>query len=330
MTARTIGGHLHHVSITVEQHLARAAQAQQQGRRADVVAEAEAALRLKNDHPIAHNILGMEALAGNDIDAARRHFEAATSADPKATALWLNLAKAHRLAGDDEAERRALHSALETDQRHLMALIRLAELHERLGELGDATTRWAGVCALSAEHVRPGPDLRAIFDHARAFVAKRSQSLADALSADLAADLKSASTRDRRRLSTAMEVMLGRRRVFANECFGLHYPFLPADEFFDREHFPWLEKLEAQTDVIRAELIELLASDDPGLAPYVTMPPGTPRNVWTELNNSPAWSALHLWKEGERIEGACARAPKAAKAVEALPLAGIPGRAPTV
>jgi aspartyl/asparaginyl beta-hydroxylase (cupin superfamily) len=316
--------------MTVEQHLARAAQAQQQGRTAEVVAEAEAALRLNSEHPIAHNILGMEALARNDIDAARRHFEAATRADPKVTALWLNLAKANRLSGDDEAERSALESALETDQRHLMALIRLAELHERRGELGDATTRWAGVCALSAEHVRAGPELRAIFDHAHAFVATRTQSLADALAADLATDLGSASVRDRRRLSAAVEVMLGRRRVFSNECFGFHYPFLPADEYFDREHFPWLGELEAQTDVIRAELIELLASDDPGLAPYVTMPPGTPRNIWTELNNSPAWSALHLWKEGERIEGACARAPKTAKAVEALPLAGIPGRAPTV
>jgi aspartyl/asparaginyl beta-hydroxylase (cupin superfamily) len=330
LTARTIGGHHRRVSMTVEQHLARAAHAQQQGRRADVVAEAEAALRLKNDHPIAHNMLGMEALARNDIDAARRHFEAATRADPKVTALWLNLAKAHRLRGEDQAERSALESALETDQRHLMALIRLAELHERLGELGDATTRWAAVCALSAEHGRAGPDLRAIFDHARAFVAKRNESLADALAAGLAADLGSASARDRRRLSAAMEVMLGRRRVFFNECFGLHYPFLPADEYFDREHFPWLGELEAQTDVIRAELIELLASDDAGLEPYVTMPPGTPRNIWTELNNSPAWSALHLWKEGERIDGACARAPKTAKAVEALPLAGIPGRAPTV
>ena len=49
--------------MTIEEHLARAAQAQQQGRRADVVREAEAALRLRNDHPIAHNMLGMEALA---------------------------------------------------------------------------------------------------------------------------------------------------------------------------------------------------------------------------------------------------------------------------
>jgi aspartyl/asparaginyl beta-hydroxylase (cupin superfamily) len=127
-----------------------------------------------------------------------------------------------------------------------------------------------------------------------------------------------------------MDHMLGRREIYANHCHGMHYPFLPADEFFDREHFPWLAELEAQTDAIRAELIALLASDDPGLAPYVTMPPGTPRNIWSELNNNKAWSALHLWKDGERIEAACARAPKTAEVIERLPLAGVPDRAPNV
>ena len=136
--------------------------------------------------------------------------------------------------------------------------------------------------------------------------------------------------RDQRRIGAAIDVMLGRRQVYANQCFGLHYPFLPADEFFDREHFPWLEELESHTDAIRAEVVALLASDDPGLSPYVTMPPGTPRNVWTDLNNSAAWSALHLWRDGERVEEACARAPKTATLVEKLPLANVPGRAPTV
>ena len=316
--------------MTAEQHLARAVQAQQQGRRADVIREAEAALRLKGDHPIAHNMLGMEALARNDNAVALLHFRAATDADPEAIPLWLNLAKASRLAGDDEAERSALESALESDQRHLMTNIRLAQLHERLGELGDATTRWAGVAALAAEHPRAGAELSAIFDHARAFVATRNRQLSDALGADLAGDLEAASTRDQRRIGAAIDVMLGRRQVYTNQCFGLHYPFLPADEFFDREHFPWLAELESHTDTIRAEVVALLASDDPGLSPYVTMPPGTPRNVWTDLNQSAAWSALHLWRDGERIEEACARAPKTAALVEKLPLATVPGRAPTV
>lgn len=305
-------------------------EAQQQGRRAESQSALEAALKLSPGHPVAHNMMGIEALGRSDAAAARRHFEAATKADPKAAALWLNLAKAHRLAGDDAAERAALEAALETDQRHLMAIIRLAELHERRGEFADATTRWAAVAALSAEHPSPPTELRAIFDHARAFVTERTDRLAKALEEGLAPELSTASSRDRRRLTTAMEIMLGRRQVYTNLCHGMHYPFLPADEYFDREHFPWLDELEGQTDVIRAELVELLASADPGLSPYVTMPPGTPKNVWTDLNNSAAWSALHLWRDGERIAGACARAPRTAAIVEKLPLAQIPRRAPTV
>ena len=315
---------------TAEEHIARATQAQQQGRWPDAVSEAEAALRLNPEQPLAHNLLGVEAFGRDDIAAAKGHFEAAARLDPAMPTYWLNLAKAHQLAGDDEAERAAIESALATDQRNLAALIRLAQHHERRGELGAAATRWAAVAALSAEQFNPNPELRAIFDHARDFVAQQARKLADAVASGLEDDLASASPRDRRRASAAMEVMLGRRQVYANQCFGMHYPFLPADEFFDREHFPWLAELEAKTDVIRSELIELLASTDPGLSPYIAMPPGTPRNIWSELDNNAAWSALHLWKDGERIEAACRRAPRTAEIVAALPLAGVPDRAPNV
>jgi aspartate beta-hydroxylase len=330
LTARTKRRHLPFVTMNTEQYLARAAQAQQQGRRADAMRDVEAALSLSPDHPVAHNMLGLDAIDRNDAATARKHFEAAAAADPGAPALWLNLAKAERLLGDDAAERAALESALGVDQRHLMAIIRLAELHERRGEIGDATMRWAAVAALANEHANPPPELRAIFDHARAFVAQRKQRLAEAFASDLGPELQKASPRDRRRASAAMEAALGGRRIYTNECHGMHYPFLPADEYFEREHFPWLPDLEAATDTVRAELIELLASGDPGLSPYVAMPPGTPRNIWTELNNNASWSALHLWKEGERIDGACAKAPETAAIVEKLPLARIPGRAPTV
>jgi aspartyl/asparaginyl beta-hydroxylase (cupin superfamily) len=315
---------------TADEHVTRAEQARQQGRGADAVREAEAALQLQPDHPLAHNILGIEAIGRQEIDAAREHFGAAANADPGSATLWLNLAKAHGVAGDDAAEAAAIESALAIDQRNLMALIQLAQLHERRGELGKAATRWAAVAALATQHLSPSAELRAIFEHARTFVAERAQQLAGALAAELKDDLDAASSRDRRRASAAMDHMLGRREIYANHCHGLHYPFLPADEFFDRVHFPWLTELEAQTDAIRADLIGLLESDDAGLSPYITMPPGTPRNIWTELNNSAAWSALHLWKDGERIEAACARAPKTAEIIERLPLAGVPGRAPNV
>jgi aspartyl/asparaginyl beta-hydroxylase (cupin superfamily) len=128
----------------------------------------------------------------------------------------------------------------------------------------------------------------------------------------------------------AADLMLGRRRVFPSICHGFHYPFLPADEFFDRDHFPWLQRLEEATPVIRQELQAILASADPGLAPYIDMPPGTPRNLWSELDRSPDWSALHLWQDGTRNDAVCERAPRTAALVESLPLARIPGRAPAV
>jgi aspartate beta-hydroxylase len=124
--------------------------------------------------------------------------------------------------------------------------------------------------------------------------------------------------------------VLGRRRVYANECHGLHYPFLPADEYFDRDHFPWLGEVEAQTDVIRDELLALLAAGNEGMVPYVRQEPGTAENKWTALDQSPDWSAFFLWKHGVRQEEACALCPQTAALLDTLPMSNIPGRSPSV
>ncbi len=280
--------------------------------------------------PHLRNALGLAALEAGDADEAIGHFTAAAEADPKATALWMNLAKAQRLAGDNHAERTALERALAIDQIHLMALIRLAELHERRGELGSATDRWNMALSLLVQVPDPTPQLGQVIDHAIAFIAEKRQALADALDAGLADAFDAASERDSSRASAACDMMTGRRAMLPNRCHGFFYPYLPADEFFDRSHFPWLARLEAATPVIRDELQAILASADPGLAPYIDMPPGTPRNLWSELNRSPDWSALHLWRDGERIDAVCERAPRTAALVKSLPLASIRGRAPAV
>ena len=282
-----------------------------------------------NDAALA-NRQGLDALRSGDAQAASEHFERACQADPAAADLLINLATARRLLKDDVAERAALEAALSIDQRNLMALIRLAQLHERLGEEGPATQRWSAVLTLASAIDQPSPELNSLLAHARTYVERQREHLSGALDAALAGDLAAASARDRRRVKAAADVMLGRRTVFTNECHGLHYPFLPADEYFDLAHFPWLEKLEAATADIRAELEAILADRDPGLAPYVEQPPGVPENKWSPLDRSLDWGALHLWRDGERIEEACARAPTTAALVETLPLCRIPGRAPAV
>ena len=276
------------------------------------------------------NSLGLKALEAGRVAEAIDHFTAATMSDPAAPALWMNLAKARRLAGDDEAERKALERVLAIDQLHLMALIRLAELHERLGEQGGAADRWALVLSLGSQVAGRSPELERMLAHAREFVETHKRALAQAIEARTAGALDRASERDRRRAKAAVEIMLGERRAYANQCHGFFYPFLPADEFFDRGHFPWLAQLEAATAAIREELKAILASPDPGLAPYIDMPAGTPGNLWSKLDKSFDWSALHLWRDGERIDAVCSRAPRTAELVDSLPLARIPGRAPAV
>lgn len=314
----------------IQRLLNDAVRARQSGRAADARRHFEAVLAIEPDQPLARNALGMDSLASGDAEAAAAHFERACSADPGAAALWLNLAKAQRLLDRHEDERAALERVLALDQTDLMALIRLAQLHERLGEEAAAVERWGAVLALSAGVADPSPEFAGLVAHARAYVDQRTQKLADALEVALAEDLSKATERDRRRIAAATGKLLSRRAIYANHCHGMHYPFLPADEYFDRGHFPWLATLEAAAADIRAEVEAILAERDPGLAPYVAMAPGTPDSKWSALDGSTDWSALHLWREGERIDAACARAPKTAALVESLPLCRIEGRAPTV
>ena len=330
LTARAALAQQSVMSNALDRHLADAQRARSTGRPDDARRHFAAVLAIDPDHAFANNVLGLEALNANDADRAIDHFARATAADPQAAALWMNLAKAQRQRNDDAAERAALEHVLGLDQTHPMALIRLAELHERRGEMALAIDRWSAFETLSQSFPESTPDLAAVIAHAKAFLTVQRQILSHALDAALAGPLAAASPRDRRRFAAANAFMLGRRSIFVNQCHGYFYPFLPADEYFDRELFPWLAELEAGTAIIREELAALLASDDPGLTPYVAMDPGTPQNTWTDLDHSFDWSALHLWRDGERIDDVCARFPRTAALVEQLPLARIKGRAPTV
>lgn len=274
------------------------------------------------------NDQGMAALnAGRALDAIAA-FARATTLDPNAGPLWLNLAKAHRLAGDDTGEHAALTRALAIDQLDFMAQVRMAELHERREDAAAAHPHWLAVTQLGAQ-LPPGDALNALLARARAAVANRTRALADAVEAELGQSIAAADPLTRRRMTAAVGHALGRRPVYVNTCAGMHYPFLPADEYFDRAHFPWLAALEAAAPAIRAEWEALIRARDPGFVPYVSLAPGTPDNPWTPLSDSLDWSALYLWKYGVPQQAILDACPRTRAALEALPGMAIPGRGPT-
>ena len=277
--------------------------------------------------PQALNAQGLKRLAAGDAAAAAELFAAAAALDPRGLPLWMNLAKARRALGDDAGEGAALAKALAIDARDIGALIRSAERYQRLGALARANAAWSGVLAVAPPLAECSGPLRDAVAHATGFVAARNADFAAAIDTALAPVRETVPAPARHRADTAIRAATGQRRIYTNECAGLHFPFLPADEFFARDHFPWFASLEAHTPAIRAEALTLLGHD--GVKPYVAMEPGAPPNKWTPLDNSLDWGAYHLWQYGRMIPAAVARCPATAAALADVPQTELPGRAPT-
>lgn len=277
----------------------------------------------------AANARGVAALRDGQAAEAVAAFSEAVAADPGAGALHRNLAAAYRLAGSAREELDALGQALSIDQRDLVAWLRKAEAHQRLGQDGEALAAWNAALSL-AEAIRPwtGPLAEALHG-GQAWCREATQSLRRQVVDELEPYAAGLAPAERRRTSAMVDVALGGRQIFANHCAGLHYPFLPADEFFDDEHFPWFAELAARTDAIRAELEALLADPGESLRPYVRMDAGTPENKWSELDGKLDWGALFLWEYGNPNPAVLDRCPATAAALDAVPRSHIPHRSPS-
>lgn len=274
------------------------------------------------------NAQGMAALRAGDYAAAVAAFTRATDADASALPLWSNLAHACRLAGNATGERLALDKALAIDRTEFGSNLRMAQWLQRQGEELAALQAWSGVFQLAAQLPALAPATANEITEGRAYC--------DALQARIETQMDTAfdpvrhawDESEQRRITAFVDRALGKRSLYTHQCAGLHYPFLPADEFFDRKHFGWFDMLEAHTAVIRAELDALLAAPGEVLRPYVRMDEGTPQNLWSALDHSFDWSACFLWEYGVPHRAALDRCPQTAALLERMPLAGIPGRAP--
>ncbi len=273
------------------------------------------------------NAEGVAALRAGDAVAAIAAFARATAADPLGGPLWRNLAHAYRLAGDVEGERGALNQALAIDRQDFAANLRLAQLHQRLGEETQALMAWNGVEQLAAAMPGLSPEVAAELEAGQGYCAGLRGKLAAAAEAALTIDPARDETEERR-VRAFVDHALGRRRVYHNQCAGVFYPFLPEDEYFDRRHFPWFDRLEAATPAIQAELRALLDAPGDLIRPYVRFEAGTPENDWSPLDGSLDWSACFLWEYGTPHQAVVDRCPHTAALLDSLPLARIPGRAP--
>lgn len=275
------------------------------------------------------NNQGMQALRAEAFGAAEQLFMQAVELDPAASALWRNVATARRAQANDDGELEALDAAISADRRDFMAWLRKAESHQRRNEDAQALAAWQAVLQLATQAGQLPPELSAVIDGGRKFVTQATDSIARAVEAEIAPLEAQLDETERRRTRAFVDLAFGRRTAYVNQCEGLYYPFLPADEFFDRRHFPWMSDIECAADDIRKELQALLDNPGAALRPYVRMDKGLPDNKWSPLDHSLDWSACFLWEYGQPNTEVLDRCPATAAALASLPSAHVPGRSPS-
>lgn len=266
---------------------------------------------------------GLEALrTGRPAEAAQILSQAAQLA-PDAVMSWVYLAMACKASGDLQNEAAAIERALACDPMDLIALVMKSRLLDRTGSPAAAFKVHEAVTKVAPPDEHLSPDLRASVAHSRAKVAERNRSLEAFLNEKLGGSGETLPPRFRE----TVDILLGKQRRYQQEPVMLYYPGLAPHYFFDRAHFPWLDALEAATDAIREEFLQVFEQDR-GFSPYIDYPPGVPLNQWAELNRSSRWNAFHLLKNGDVVEENASRCPRTMEALRGIDQPQSPRRSP--
>jgi len=306
---------------------AQAVHASQAGRHEEALRFWSRILDLQPEHARALDVLGQVAFRRGDLGKARVLLERLVREDGRDPQQWVNLAVTCQGLKDEAGEEAAIRQALSVDPSDLLALLMRGNLLERQGRTHDAARAFGAAATVAPAMDRLHPDLRPSVSHALAYKQKYDADCGAYLDQYLEARLREHGGEDLRRFRDAVDIMVGRKRRYDSQSVIFHYPRLAPIEFFDRHEFPWLDAVEAATAAIRDEFLEVLRSEA-GFAPYIAYPPDVPHNQWAELNNSPRWSAFHLYKMGSRVEENAGRCPRTMAVLEAVPMPIQPGRTP--
>lgn len=269
---------------------------------------------------------GINRLRRGDAQGARVVFDALTAAAQGDVASYLGLAYACRALADIPAALAAVDAALALEPMNLRALMLKGHLLEVRGDPTAAAVFYQAVVKCAPSDAQMPPELRQLVAEARAKAESRAQQLGKSLEAQLAS---LASGVQSRRFSQSLDILLGRCEVFVQQPRLYYFPELPQIQFFDRESFPWLDRVEAATAEIRAEMLQVLA-DRQAFTPYVKRDPARPALSLGGMLENADWSAFYLWKNGVPIAENLARCPRTVQALAEIPFPQLPGCSPSI
>lgn len=266
------------------------------------------------------------AVAARDLARAQSLLRQAADAQPGDLAILLKLAGISRAAGQPRVALQAVHEALAVAPRDFTALLMRASLLERVGD-SMAGEAWGHALAQKPDGDIP-PQLESVLadaqtKHAR-WVAEREAELV----AGLGDIEEKAGEEERKRIRRFRTNALRQTRIYHSEPTDYHFPGLVEREFHPRTNFPWLDAIEAETDVIADEFATVMATERHELVPYVEYPDHLPLDQWKELNRNPDWSAIHLLKNGVPVDANARHAPRTLALLQNVPQPIVTGASP--
>jgi aspartyl/asparaginyl beta-hydroxylase (cupin superfamily) len=266
------------------------------------------------------------AVGAGDLDSGIRLLQQAARQDPGDTGLWLRIAALQRGRGQPREALDAVHRALSISPLDFTALMLRASLLDTLDDPA-APEAWGNALANKPGGELPPPLAVAVARgeqrHAE-WLAERDRRMAAAMAPAEA----SAGADERRRIERFRSNVLRRTRPFHSTPTHFHFPELAEREFHPRAIFPWLEMVEQATDTIARELTTVMAAERAELVPYIQYEDHLPLEQWRELNRNADWTAIHLWKNGERVDANARHCPETMALMEAVPQPRVAGAGP--
>ncbi|HEY7640718.1 MAG TPA: aspartyl/asparaginyl beta-hydroxylase domain-containing protein [Steroidobacteraceae bacterium] len=278
-------------------------------------------------HPLVINEVGQRMLLSGNLERARELFEQAVQGDSSNVSLWINLAAALRGLNRRDEEMLALHRALALDPANLRAMLQKASLQEMQGDMRAAAFTYRMALRSITPTTQVAPWMQELLRHAKQVVEGNNRALESFLEDRLTSLRREHAHVPLRRFDRCMAILLQKKRIYQQQPSFLYFPELPAIEFHERAHFPWLDSIEAATGDIRAELIDVLAEQSADLEPYVAAK-GSIEQKWRELNQSRRWSVYYLWRDGAPYQEHLARCPRTVAALQDWPRCEVPGASP--
>lgn len=275
--------------------------------------------------PVSDSTRGRTAFFAGDWATARGELEGAADrlgAEDLAMLAW----SCHQL-GDAEAADAFSSRALAADGSDLRVLLVRADVLTAREARREANLYYRAAIARAAGATGLPPDLAEGVARAGAIQSRLAAGIFDHIREELR-QAGYVEGRSSSRFTHALDLATGRRQAYFQQPQAFFFPELPHTQFYPRDAFPWLDRVEAATEAMTGELEAVLAGDE-GFAPYLRTVPHLPTRTDYPLVDSMDWSACFLWKDGAETPDA-ALCPRTMDALANAPLCRIAARSPQV